>query len=166
MTNNQLEWLREDLSRNQNMWKFVYMHVPMYSTGDYGSNIELVNQLEPIFEENNVNAVFYGHDHHFESFYVNHTSAQGIYYFVIGTDGAGTDDLIDKNKRGDCALSSTTLNISNTEYNYNCFYGSEFQIYGEMNYAYIKVNVLGNQATFSVIRSADGSEIIKFTQTK
>ncbi len=163
LTTAQLKWLEEDLARNQEMWKFVYMHIPMYSTGDYASNEELIDQLEPIFEKYNVDAVFYGHDHHFESFYVNRTSSRGIYHFVVGTGGGGTDDLTAQEDLGDRAWSGKTLNISDSEFDQSLVYGSEFQLYGEMTYGYMKVQVNGNKATFTFIRSSDGSEIVQYS---
>ena len=97
-TDAQLEWLEEDLSRNSEMWKFVYFHVPMYSMGDYGSNTDIINQLEPIFDKYQVDAVFYGHDHHFESFLVNNT-----YNFVVGGGGSSVDPMMDIEDYGDRA---------------------------------------------------------------
>ncbi|MHA1674639.1 MAG: metallophosphoesterase family protein, partial [Promethearchaeota archaeon] len=108
----QLEWLEGDLSRNQDsdQWNFVFMHVPMYSTGDYASNPELISQLEPIFIKYGVDAVFYGHDHHFETYYVNrNTSTDGIYYFTVGTGGGGIDDMTNFEDYGDRAWSGSVL---------------------------------------------------------
>lgn len=166
MTTAQLEWLDQDLTRNTNMWKFVYMHLPMYSTGDYGSNRELIDQLEPIFEKHQVDAVFYGHDHHFESFYVNRTFITGTYHFVVGTGGAGTDDLTDKTDLGDRAWTEKNLNVSIGEYDTTQMYGSEYQLFGEMTYCYMKVKVEGNIAVFSALRSSDGSSIVEYVVSK
>ncbi|UYP46576.1 hypothetical protein NEF87_002861 [Candidatus Lokiarchaeum ossiferum] len=166
LTTAQLEWLDQDLTRNTDMWKFVYMHVPMYSTGDYGSNRILIDQLEPIFEKHHVDAVFYGHDHHFESFYVNRSSTNGTYHFVVGTGGAGTDDLTDRTELGDRAWTGKFLNVSEGEYDTTQMYGSEYQLFGEMTYCYMKVKVVGTIATFSAIRSSDGSSIVEFVISK
>ncbi|MHA1613106.1 MAG: metallophosphoesterase family protein [Promethearchaeota archaeon] len=162
----QLKWLEEDLSRNQdpNQWNFVFFHVPMYSTGDYASNPELISQLEPIFIKYNVDAVFYGHDHHFETYYVNrNTSTDGIFYFTVGTGGGGIDDLTNLEDYGDRAWFGSVLNISQSAYKYPEVYGSEFQLYGELAYGYMKVKVVGDTAIFTMIRASDGSKIVEYT---
>ncbi len=162
----QLKWLEEDLSRNQHpdQWNFVFMHVPMYSTGDYSSNPELISQLEPIFTKYNVDAVFYGHDHHFETYYVNrNTSTDGIYYFTVGTGGGGIDDMTNIEDYGDRAWSGSVLNISQSAYKYPEVYGSEFQLYGELTYGYMKVKVVGDTAIFTMVRASDGSIVVEYT---
>ena len=156
-TGAQLEWLEEDLSRNSEMWKFVYFHVPMYSMGDYGSNIDIINQLEPIFDKYQVDAVFYGHDHHFESFLVNNT-----YHFVVGGGGASIDPMMDQEEYGDRAWTNFQLNVSNTVGQFDQIYGSEYQLFGELSNHYLKVKVQGNITTFTAIRSSDGSTIIEY----
>ena len=61
-------WLRADLAANRDKWLFVGLHEPIYSTGDYNMNLKTIAQLAPIFYENQVDVVFCGHDHHYESF--------------------------------------------------------------------------------------------------
>ncbi len=156
-TGAQLEWLEEDLSRNSEMWKFVYFHVPMYSMGDYASNIDIVNQLEPIFNKYQVDAVFYGHDHHFESFLVNNT-----YHFVVGGGGSSVDPMMDIEDYGERAWTDFQLNVSETDGQFDSVYGSEYQLFGELSNHYMKVKVLGNTTTFTAIRSSDGSTIVEY----
>ena len=156
-TGAQLEWLEEDLSRNSDMWKFVYFHVPIYSMGDYASNIDIFNQLEPIFDKYHVDAVFNGHDHHFDSFLINST-----YYFVVGGGGVSIDPMMDEEKYGDRAWNSYQLNVSETNGQYSSIYGSEYQLFGELSNHYLKVKVHGNTTTFTAIRSSDGSIIVEY----
>lgn len=156
-TGPQLEWLEEDLSRNSDMWKFVYFHVPMYSMGDYASNIDIINQLEPIFNKYQVDAVFYGHDHHFESFLVNNT-----YHFVVGGGGSSVDPMMDIEDYGERAWTDFQLNVSETDGKFDSVYGSEYQLFGELSNHYLKVKVQGNTTIFTAIRSTDGSTIVEY----
>lgn len=80
----QRAWLERDLSAAKARWKFVLMHAPLYSTGPHGSTEALQRSLGPLFERFGVDAVFQGHDHHYER-----TRPIGrTVYFVVGTGGA------------------------------------------------------------------------------
>jgi len=139
------------------MWKFVYFHIPMYSMGDYASNIDIINQLEPIFNKYQVDAVFYGHDHHFESFLVNNT-----YHFVVGGGGSSIDPMMDIDDYGERAWTDFQLNVSETDGQFDNISGSEYQLFGELSNHYLKVKVQGNKTTFTAIRSTDGSTIVEY----
>ncbi|QEE17959.1 metallophosphoesterase [Promethearchaeum syntrophicum] len=156
-TTAQLEWLEDDLSRNSDMWKFVYFHVPMFSMADSGPNIDIINQLEPIFEKYQVDAVFSGHDHYFDSFLVNST-----YHFVVGGGGVSIEPMMDQEKFGDLAWLDSQLNVSETEGQFDQVFGSEYQLFGELCNHYLKIKVQGDTATFTAIRSSDGSTIIEY----
>jgi len=156
-TGAQLEWLEEDLSRNSDMWKFIYFHVPMHSMGDYSSNIDIINQLKPIFDKYQVDAVFYGHDHHFESFLVNST-----YHFVVGGGGSSVDPMMNIEDYCDRAWSDYQLSVNETDGQFDQIYGNEYQLFGELSNHYLKVKVQGNTSTFTAIRSSDGSTIIEY----
>lgn len=60
----------------------VFFHEPPYCSGKYGSNLEVRQNLVPIFEDYGVDLVFSGHNHLYERSIVN-----GITYIV--TAGAG-----------------------------------------------------------------------------
>ncbi len=62
----QYKWLNWILSRTRQMWKIVFFHIPMYSSGYHGSNIVLRETLEPLFSKYGVDVVFQGHDHNYE----------------------------------------------------------------------------------------------------
>lgn len=169
LTTSQLEWLEEDLARNANMWKFVYFHVPMYSLSDYPSNEDLCEQLEPIFDEYQVDAVFTGHNHNFEAFLVNGSAADGgIYHFMVGGGGAGIDNMMDVEDYGSRSWPTMAINISAPDYDgrYDAIYGSEYQLYGELAFNYMKVHVEGDTVTFSAIRANDGSIIVQYSATR
>jgi hypothetical protein len=80
----QLEWLREELSKSKERWKICFFHHPIYSSGGrHGPDIPLREQLEPLFIQHGVDAVFTGHEHFYERIKPQH----GIAYFISG--GAG-----------------------------------------------------------------------------
>jgi hypothetical protein len=77
----QLDWLEKELSASGSDWKIVFFHHPIYSSGGrHGSDEQLRAQLEPLFLEHGVDAVFQGHEH----FYERIKPQKGIYYFISG----------------------------------------------------------------------------------
>jgi hypothetical protein len=81
MDRRQVEWVERELERSTEAWKIVFMHHPLYSSGQrHGSNLALRRVLEPLFLRYDVSVVFAGHDH----FYERVKPQQGIAYFVVG----------------------------------------------------------------------------------
>jgi len=81
MTREQLEWIEKELANSDSPWKVAFFHHPLYSSGDrHGSEIDLREQLEPLFLKHGVNVVFAGHEH----FYERVNPQKGIYYFTAG----------------------------------------------------------------------------------
>jgi hypothetical protein len=77
----QIEWLEKQLRASSSPWKIVFLHHPLYSSGErHGSDIELREVLEPLFLKYNVSVVLTGHDH----FYERIKPQKGIAYFVRG----------------------------------------------------------------------------------
>lgn len=80
----QLDWIQQQLRQSTAKWKIAFFHHPLYSDGRFhGSDIDLRNQLMPIFEKNGVNVVMSGHDHVYERF----KPEGGIYFFLVGNSG-------------------------------------------------------------------------------
>ena len=80
----QLAWFEETLKSSLERWKIAYFHHPLYSNGSrHGSNVEIRVAIEPLLVRYGVNAVFSGHDHHYERF----KPQKGITYFVAGSSG-------------------------------------------------------------------------------
>jgi len=82
----QYQWLQSELTSSVSSTDFtiVTFHYPLYSTGWHGSDDKGVrDELVPLFEQYGVDAVFNGHDHHYERSTVN-----GIRYIVTGGGGA------------------------------------------------------------------------------
>ena len=70
LTDEQLNWLKQDLENSEQTWKIIAMHNPLYSPGKYGSaegsNDEallLQEQLNELFVDRKVDLVLTGHDH-------------------------------------------------------------------------------------------------------
>jgi predicted phosphodiesterase len=63
----QLEWLRKELEASASDWKVVYMHHPLYSSGDkHGPDEEKRTVLEPLLKQHGVTLVLQGHEHFYE----------------------------------------------------------------------------------------------------
>jgi len=81
MTREQLEWMEKQLANSDSHWKIAFFHHPLYSSGDrHGSEVDLREQLEPLFLKHGVNVVFAGHEHFYERVHPQ----KGIYYFTAG----------------------------------------------------------------------------------
>ncbi len=82
----QLAWLKEDLAASDKLWKFVFYHQAIYSSGPHGyeSWVETKRRLlAPIFEQHQVDVVFSGHDHDYE----RTQPLNGVLYIVSGGGG-------------------------------------------------------------------------------
>ena len=80
----QLDWIQQQLRKSNAKWKIAFFHHPLYSDGRFhGSDVDLRNQLMPIFEKDGVNVVMSGHDHVYERF----KPEGGIYFFLVGNSG-------------------------------------------------------------------------------
>jgi len=80
----QLDWVQNQLSASNSKWKIAYFHHPLYSDGRFhGPDVDLRNQLMPIFEKYGVNVVLSGHEHIYERF----KPEGGIYFFLVGNSG-------------------------------------------------------------------------------
>ncbi|MGN6104779.1 MAG: metallophosphoesterase, partial [Kofleriaceae bacterium] len=82
----QAAWLDQDLSKTQLPWKIVFMHKPLYSSGDHGVDDKAIKIFAPVFEKHGVQLVLAGHDHHYERM----KPQRGVNYMVSGGGGRGT----------------------------------------------------------------------------
>jgi 3',5'-cyclic AMP phosphodiesterase CpdA len=74
----QIAWLRDALAASTARWKVALLHHPPYSSGRHGSNLRVREVLEPLLAGGGVDAVFAGHDHHYERTHPQ----RGITHFV------------------------------------------------------------------------------------
>src|ERR1019366_2935072 len=80
----QRAWLDKDLGASKARWKFVYMHVPLFSTYfNHGDNAGLRASLQGLFEKHHVDVVFAGHDH----LYQRSKPMNKVLYVTAGTGG-------------------------------------------------------------------------------
>ncbi len=84
----QLIWLREELSRSKAKWKIAYGHHHVYSA-TRGDNTGLIGRLLPVLQAGGVDLYICGHDHNLQ-----HLRPEGgVHFFVAGGGGAGTYEL-------------------------------------------------------------------------
>lgn len=90
--NDQYRWVRGELARSAGVkWLIVVIHIPILSTGDYGTNELLVAQYFDLFKKHGVDLVISGHDHNFDIFQAGSDSPL---YLVAGTGGSHLDSYI------------------------------------------------------------------------
>lgn len=84
MEKKQIQWMQDELGKDDAKWKIAFFHHPPYSSGGkHGSSTALKEIIEPVFVKNGVDVVFTGHEH----FYERIKPQQGIYYFITGAGG-------------------------------------------------------------------------------
>lgn len=59
-------WLKRELEASKAPWKVAFFHHPPYSSGMHGSSKDVRASWGPLFEAHDVQAVFAGHEHHYE----------------------------------------------------------------------------------------------------
>jgi Calcineurin-like phosphoesterase/Purple acid Phosphatase, N-terminal domain len=108
MSSAQIEWIKSDIRNaksNGQDWIFVFFHLSLMTTATTGHYTQLQEQLVPVFDENDVDAVFFGHDHHYEHYnYTYGETGNGylyspdhtwehneIQYFCTGGGGANLE---------------------------------------------------------------------------
>jgi hypothetical protein len=96
----QYAWLEQDLAATDKLWKVVFFHVPVYSSGSHGSNEDGKTWgYIPLFDQYHVDLVVTGHDHIYERYKpkVDHqvvaSYEEGTCYMVSGGGGAATDPI-------------------------------------------------------------------------
>ena len=100
----QLDFIRTDLSHAnddpETDFTVVYMHLPMYSSRDGGSFMDMRNELQPIFDLYGVDLVISGHKHAYERTHpvmfdniitdygkCSYNNPDGQIYITVGTGG-------------------------------------------------------------------------------
>lgn len=93
LSQSSLEWLEKDLSQTHQVWKIIFLHHPLLSSGahakdDYNLNgiydtDEVTQKLLPIAAKHKVNVIFTAHDHNYERFWLTNNVQ------IIVTGGGG-----------------------------------------------------------------------------
>ena len=96
----QYQWLEADLARSTKPWKFLFLHLPLMSSGphaddDYNLNglrdsQELADVLLPLARQHGVQMIFSGHDHAYERLH----PVQGVHCVVTAGGGGSLYPLI------------------------------------------------------------------------
>ncbi len=86
----EVEWLRQDLTRNKKALTFVFMHHPLYTAvaSRNAHAADLAAKIEPVLRAGGVTAVFAGHDHNYQ-----HHVKDGMHFIVTGGGGAPLYDV-------------------------------------------------------------------------
>lgn len=89
----QWRWLAADLAASRKPWKFIFLHLPLMSSGPHGDDDynynglrdtdELASVLLPLARQHGVQMIFSGHDHAYERF----RPVQGVHCIVTGGGG-------------------------------------------------------------------------------
>lgn len=83
LSETQLKWLDEELSRSRARWKIVYGHEPIYSHGRYGDTPGFARMLMPILK-NRANVYLAGHEHDLQHL----RPEDGVHFVIAGGGGA------------------------------------------------------------------------------
>ncbi|MFM1848902.1 MAG: hypothetical protein RL417_2376 [Pseudomonadota bacterium] len=93
----QFEWLSDTLARidrTKHRWIVVYLHHPLYSSGEHGSSLVIREAIEELLERGGVRLVLAGHDHNYERSEPGaRFGGSGIVHIVSG--GGGNSGLYD-----------------------------------------------------------------------
>ncbi|MBD3349937.1 MAG: hypothetical protein GF364_00445 [Candidatus Lokiarchaeota archaeon] len=97
VSDDQMEWLEKTLARfaKKNYWIFICLHHEIYSTGYKNGMIKLYEMIYlDLFNEYQVDAVFYGHDHQFEVYWQSREEDWGgTHYILVGNGGNGLSNM-------------------------------------------------------------------------
>jgi hypothetical protein len=93
----QIEWLRKDLSDNRTACTLAYWHIPVFSSGPHGGEVQNATHMQEawrVLHEFGADVVLNGHDHDYERFAPQDPKGKpdpehGIREFVVGTGGGG-----------------------------------------------------------------------------
>ena len=79
----QYNWIVNDLTSTNKLWKIAVFHEPGWSAGGHSNNTDVQNILQPLLEQYGVKIVLTGHNHYYARAVVN-----GVNHITTGGGGA------------------------------------------------------------------------------
>lgn len=165
----QTAWLQNDLATTTRKWKFVFLHHTPYSCANgfasIGSDHTVRDTWGPIFENNQVDIVFIGHDHSYErSRLVNdYGDARGTYYVMTGGGGATLDGAAQVDGGGPYGSGFTHSKEYCPWLATNCSNGVNNQYCSFAAYQHVEVRIANN--TLMTMKSIDNNDNVFDTFT-
>jgi hypothetical protein len=165
LSREQLAWLEADLAGTDRRWKFLAFHLPLYTLMGPLESPTFIAQLEPLIERHDVAALFYGHEHVLQVFRRPVDDPSGVHHFLIG-GGGGTLEMYHYPRWGDWQWPAARMNRENMGLRFERAHGSEAFLLGENDHHFMKVKVVEDTATFTILRLSDGEVIAEYTSTR
>lgn len=80
----QVKWLAEELPKSNAVWKFMFLHHPLYTVrGQHAPAVHLRNAIEKSLRDNHVQFILAGHNH----FYTRMKPVDGMMQMISGGGG-------------------------------------------------------------------------------
>ncbi|MGA3188226.1 MAG: metallophosphoesterase [Bryobacteraceae bacterium] len=80
----QVKWLKEELAKSNAVWKFVFLHEPLYTVGGmHGPALQMRQAIQKDLHDNHVQFVLAGHNH----FYARMKPVDGMMQMISGGGG-------------------------------------------------------------------------------
>ncbi|MFC1671289.1 purple acid phosphatase family protein [Spirochaetota bacterium] len=144
-------------------WIIIFLHVPPLSTGDFNMNRLLIAQFYSLFRKYKVDLVLAGHDHHYDSFWIDKKAQWGgTIYIVNGGGGSRVDDYIMRRNH----KSWQTWYHQRTS-DFGLYLHDEitrkYHIYGELSWGFLDIKINANKLTTSYYRWMDIEKFLTAT---
>jgi hypothetical protein len=131
LTTTQKNWVEDDIDAAQAMgqeWIFISLHYTVMTTGTSSDNWDIQQWLVPLADREGIDAVFFGHDHHYEHW--NYTygatnllysdtdvpSGKPVQYFCTGAGGSNLEIDYGILEMGTRTYTRNFYNSSSTSY--------------------------------------------------
>jgi hypothetical protein len=161
----QLTWLEQDLAGTAARWKFLAFHVPLYTVMATQESAGFIAQLEPLIERHDVAALFYGHEHALQVFRKPLDDAAGVYHFLVG-GGGGTLEMYHYPRWGEWRWPAPRMDRESMGAGFARAHASDAFLLGENDHHFMKVKILGDTATFTILRLPGGEPIAEYVSVR
>ncbi len=160
----QYRWLRHELAKRPgSRWTIIVIHIPLLSTGDYGVNELLMAQYFELFRKHKVDLVISGHDHNFDSFYLDENADWGgTIYLVTGTGGSSLDSYIMDRPARRWLGWRHDRNLPGGLYQHDRYTVSSHR-YGELSWGFSDISILDDTMTVTYCRWLDFDRYLAIT---